>query len=141
MRKLSFGLILALASLPALAGNINVTGAWLRLLPGGLPLAGYARVVNTGKHVIVLTGASSPEFFRVQMHRSVTRNGMETMIRVGPMKIGPGKSIDFAPGGYHFMLMGRKHPLHVGEQIPITLKFSDNTHLTVEFVVRGATGQ
>ncbi|MGH8283586.1 MAG: copper chaperone PCu(A)C [Gammaproteobacteria bacterium] len=141
MRNLLFGLILVLISLSVFAGNVSVTGAWLRLLPGDLPLAGYARVVNTGKHAVVLEGASSPEFSSVQMHRSVTRSGMDTMVPVGPMRIGPGKNIDFAPGGYHLMLMGRKHPLHIGEQVPITLEFSDNTHLMVEFVVRGATGQ
>lgn len=141
MRKLLFGLILTLASLPALAGNINVAGAWLRLLPGDLPLAGYLHIENTGKRALMLTGANSPEFSSVQMHRSVTRNGMEAMVRVGPMKIDPGESIAFAPGGYHLMLMDRKRPLHIGEHVPITLEFSDHTHRTVEFVVRGATGQ
>lgn len=141
MRSLLYGLTLTFICLPAFAGNISVTDAWLRLLPGDLPLAGYVHVVNTSKHVVILEGASSPEFSSVQMHRSVTSNGMETMLLVGPMRIAPGKSIDFAPGGYHLMLMGRKHPLQIGQHVPITLNFSDNTHLMVEFVVRGATGQ
>ncbi|MHB8405075.1 MAG: copper chaperone PCu(A)C [Gammaproteobacteria bacterium] len=51
------------------------------------------------------------------------------------------KCLDFAPGGYHLMRFDRKHPLHIGRQIPVTLKFSNAAHCTVEFVVRGASGE
>jgi copper(I)-binding protein len=36
------------------------------------------------------------------------------------------------------MLMGRKHPLHAGDEVEITLSFSDGTQTTVTAEVRKA---
>lgn len=141
MRKLLFGLLLVFVTLPAFAGNISVTGAWLRLLPGDLPLAGYAHVTNNSAHTLTLTGASSPEFSDVQLHRSMQHHGMDEMMHVGAIAIEAGKTLDFVPGGYHLMLFGRKHALAAGQYVPVILKFSDGTQYTTEFVVKGATGQ
>jgi periplasmic copper chaperone A len=135
------GLLLAIISLPVFAGNLSVTGAWLRLLPGDLPLAGYARVTNSGTRPLTLVAASSPEFSYVQLHRSVLRNGMDSMLQLDSLRIAAGKTLDFAPGGYHLMLFGRRHPLHIGQLVPVTFEFSDGVHYTAEFVVRGATGK
>jgi periplasmic copper chaperone A len=141
MRRSVIALLLAVFSLPVLAGNLSVTGAWLRLLPGNLPLAGYAHVNNNSGHTLTLTGASSPEFSDAQLHRSIVRNGMDEMLRLDSITIEAGKILNLAPGGYHLMLFGRKHALHAGQRVPVTLKFSDGKHFTAEFVVQGATGQ
>lgn len=141
MRRPWFGLVLAVFSLPVFAGTLSMTGAWLRLLPGNLPLAGYAHVTNNTGHTLTLIGASSPEFSDVQLHRSVVHDGMDEMLHIEAITIEAGKTLDFIPGGYHLMLFGRKHPLGAGQHVPVTLRFSDGTQYTAEFVVRGATGQ
>ncbi|MGA9853012.1 MAG: copper chaperone PCu(A)C [Gammaproteobacteria bacterium] len=141
MRRFWFGLLMVAVTLPAFAGNISVSGAWLRLLPGNLPLAGYAYVTNTGTRPLTLVAANSPEFSEVQLHRSMQRNGMDVMSHLDSIGIAAGKSLDFAPGGYHLMLFNRKHPLHVGQQVPVTLIFSDGAHFTAVFLVKGAAGQ
>jgi len=69
------------------------------------------------------------------------RNGMHGMLQLNSIGIAAERSLDFAPGGYHLMLFGRKHPLHTGQLVPVTFKFSNGVHYTVEFVVRGATGK
>ena len=141
MRRLWTGILLMLITLPAFAGDLSITGAWLRLLPGDLPLAGYAHITNTGKSTLTLAAVSSPDFSQVQLHRSVIRNGMDTMLHVDSISISAETSLDLAPGGYHLMLFDRRRPLHVGQLVPVTFKFSDGSHHTVEFVVRGATGE
>ncbi len=141
MQRMYLGLLLLLTCLPAFAGNITVTGAWLRLLPGDLPLAGYARVTNASGHALTLIGASSPAFSDVQLHRSVVHDGMDEMLHLDAIKIEAGKTLDFAPGGYHLMLFDRRHPLHTGQHVSVTLKFTDGTQYTADFVVKGATGQ
>ncbi len=140
MRIPWFGLLLAAFSISAFAGNISVTDAWIRLLPDNLPLAGYAKVTNTGEHMLTLVAASSPDFPRVQLHRSIVRNGNDVMQHVQKINIAPGQSLNFAPGGYHLMLMGARHSLRIGEHVPIMLKFSDGTHYNILFTVKGATG-
>jgi copper(I)-binding protein len=41
--------------------------------------------------------------------------------------------VQFAPGGYHLMLMKRQQPLAVGDEVDITLEFEDGRRLPVTF--------
>lgn len=131
-----------MAPLPAMAAGLTASNAWIRLLPAGLPLGGYFKLHNSGKQVIILAGVSSPAFRQIQMHKSVEKNGVESMQRVHTLKIMPGRSISFAPGGYHLMLFGRTHPLKIGEKVPVTLRFSGKRPaMRIFFTVKGATGE
>lgn len=141
MRRSWFGLLLVFFSLPVFAGPVSVSGAWVRLLPSDLPLAGYAQVTNTSGHTLKLIGVSSPEFSEVQLHHSLVHAGMEEMLHFDAITIETGKTLDFAPGGYHLMLFGRKHALKAGLRVPMTLRFSDGTQYTAEFTVKQATAK
>lgn len=141
MRKLVTGLLLMLIIAPALAARLTVSHAWIRLLPGDLPLAGYARVVNSSPHPVTLVAASSPAFAEVQFHRSMQHAGMDEMMQLKQIRIAAGQTLEFAPGGYHLMLMGRKQALKPGERISITLDFDDGTQQTIQLLVKGAGGQ
>jgi copper(I)-binding protein len=137
------GIALALFAGAALANTsgISVHNPRIRLLPGDLPLAGYFDLHNAGKKTVTLVGASCPDFGKVMMHHSISKNGQETMVMVMKLPVAPGKSIHFAPGGYHLMLMKRRHEIKVGQKLPITLKFADGHSLRVHFRVGGATIQ
>ena len=142
MRK-RLSLLLALcALLPAacaFAQPIEVDGAWIRLLPGDLPLAGYFTLHNGGSRTLKLIGASSPAFRRIELHHSMNMHGMEKMVPVREITIPAGGNLAFAPGGYHLMLW-RARPFRVGGKIPVTLKFSGGRTLKVEFLVKSAAG-
>jgi periplasmic copper chaperone A len=141
MRKLLIAAALMAITTPLYAASLVIEHAWVRLLPGDLPLAGYALMVNHGKHDITLVAADSPEFAAVQFHRSMNHGGMEEMVHLSKLRIDAGKSLDFAPGGYHLMLMGRKHPLQIGQHVALTLHFADGSKQTIQFVVKGASGK
>jgi periplasmic copper chaperone A len=141
MHRKYYVLLLTILCFPAYAGTLTVTGAWLRLLPGDLPLAGYAHVINGSGHTLKIIGASSPEFSEVQLHRSVVHDGVDEMLHLESISVESGKSLDFVPGGYHLMLFKRKHALHAGQRVPVTLIFSDGVKYTAEFLVKGANGQ
>lgn len=128
------------ASEPASGPGVTVSDAWIRWLPGKLPMAGYFTINNAGLREIVLTGASSNAYAAVMMHQSVDTGGAETMRHVGRLEIGAGKQFAFAPGGYHLMLMHRKHDIKVGDTVMIDLHFSDGQTKTVKFTVKGAAG-
>ncbi|MGH8162446.1 MAG: copper chaperone PCu(A)C [Gammaproteobacteria bacterium] len=124
----------ALAAVP-----VGGSHAWIRWLPGQIPLAGYVTLHNNGSRARTIVGASSPAFKRVELHRSMTtKNGMETMKAVAAVTIPAKGKFSFAPGGYHLMLW-RKHPIQVDEKLPIVFEFKNGSRLRVVFTVKGAT--
>lgn len=119
-----------------------VEDAWIRMLPGDLPAAGYFGLRNRSDASRSLSGVESPAFAIAMLHKSSAQNGQSQMQHVDSAPLTPHGALRFAPGSYHLMLMGAKQPLTVGERVPITLSFSDGSRVTVEFVVRpaGASG-
>jgi copper(I)-binding protein len=136
MRRFVFAVLFAFC-LPAHAGDgAAVSDAWLRYIPGGAPSAGYFTLTNRGDKPLSLVGAECPDFGMVMIHRTIERGGLSTMRPVHELKVAPGKSVEFAPGGYHLMLMRPRHPLRPGGRLPVTLRFADGSSLPVEFVVK-----
>lgn len=123
------------------AGTVEFHDARIRLLPGDRPLAGYVTVVNNSAVQVTITGADSPDFGMVMLHRSLEKNGQSTMGHVDQLPVASGATLHFEPGGYHLMLMQARRQLAVGDSVPITINFADGSHHKVTFIVRGATTQ
>lgn len=139
MRQLLFCAMLLLGCTGAESAVVpQITHAWIRSLPGDLPAAGYATVVNPTARVIRLTGADCAEFGMVMLHRSIRRNGVEQMHSVDGIDIPAHGEIRLAPGGYHLMLMHAKKTVHPGDHVRIDLQFSGNRTMPVDFIVRPA---
>jgi len=122
----------------AQAAEVSAENARIRLLPGDLPLAGYVKIVNHSSAPIRLVGASSPAFDMIHVHRSVEEGGHSRMVSVDGVSIPADGAAELQPGGYHLMLMSRARALKVGDEVPITLIFDDDTRVTVPFAVRPA---
>jgi copper(I)-binding protein len=133
----------ALLSAAAGAANSDVgvqaTDAWIRWLPADIPSGAYLTLTNSGSTPRVLVSAVSPDFGEVSFHLTHTADGMSEMSAVGALTISPRSRLQFAPGGYHIMLMQPLRTLHPGDHVPITLQFADGSSLQVSFAVRGAT--
>ena len=123
----------------AFAAGIQVTDAWIRWLPAGLPAGGYAKVTNDTTKEVKLIGASSPKYGMVMLHQTVNKNGMSNMVHVDAIAIAPHKSMAFTPGDYHIMLMDPKPGIEPGQKVPVTLKFAGGQTVTVDFEVRKPT--
>jgi copper(I)-binding protein len=120
----------------AAASDLKISHPWSRPAAAGGNGAGYLSITNTGKAADRLMGATTPVAQRVDMHRSMEMNGMAMMHPVeGGLAIAPGATAEFAPGGYHLMLVGLKQPLTVGASFPVTLKFQKAGAVTVQFTV------
>jgi copper(I)-binding protein len=143
MRRVLFYLFVIGIVVAAHAGQppVSVNDARMRWLPGDLPMAGYFVITSHAPGPLRLSGATSPVFGHVMLHRSVEEAGVERMVHVDDVDLAPSESVSFAPGGYHLMLMHRTQVLHVGEEVPVTLSFSDGQTLTVRFRVTGARGE
>lgn len=115
------------------AAELEVSEAKMRLLPGDLPAAGYFTLHNAGDASVTLIGAESPAFEDAAMHRSTNQDGMASMQPVPQLALASGEQVAFAPQGYHLMLMNRKRPLSVGDEVEVVLLFEDEQRLTASF--------
>ena len=120
------------------AAAIRVSHPWIRVLPGNLPAAGYARLENRGDESIALVGARSGTYRRIMLHESLTSGGMSEMKRVSHLTIPAHGRAALSPGGYHLMLMDAVHPVKPGDQVSITLVFAGGSTETVTFLAMPA---
>jgi len=118
-----------------------VGNGWIRLLPAGLPAAGYFDLHNGGDKSISLTGASSPACGMLMLHRSENVGGTMRMKDVAAVEVPPHAALKFAPGGYHLMCMDPGPALKHGAHVAVTLVFSGGKTLTSDFQVRNAAGK
>jgi len=118
----------------AQAAQIKV--AWVRWLPGGVPLAGYATLANVSGQSIVLTSATSAAFHDVSLHQTVQTGGTVRMSPLDRIAIAPHAVLDFEARGIHLMLMQPRAALDPNGAISIILHFADGSSLTVPFQVR-----
>ncbi len=128
------GLIVIAAASVATADQhaVVVHNPWVKEAPPSARiLAAYMNLKNTGDKSQVVTSISSPAFERVKMHKSEIIEGMAQMIHIENLEIPPHGQVEFNPGGYHFMLIGRKQPLRAGDEVSLTLVFSDKSRLTI----------
>ncbi len=116
-----------------------VEGAWIREAPPvAKVMAGYLTIRNPAAEAVVLEGAESPLFDRIEIHRTGMKGGMASMERQQGVTIPARGQVKFVPGGLHLMLMGPKKPLVAGSTATITLRFKGGHTLPVQFTVRAA---
>jgi copper(I)-binding protein len=141
--KSRFAILFSLAGLAsgAWAAELEVSDAWIRLIPGGAPAGGYFTLRNGTNQPAVLVGASSSAFEYVMMHRTTEEKGLSRMLPVDRVEVPAGGTLAFAPSGYHLMLTKPSRKVAVGDRIAITLEFTGGHKSTVQFEVRGPAGK
>jgi periplasmic copper chaperone A len=126
----------AATSPPTAAQTVQIKAAWVRWLPGGVPLAGYATLANVSDQPIVLTSATSDAFHDLSLHQTLHTGGTVRMSPLERISIAPHTTLDFEARGIHLMLMQPRETLDPNGAVPITLHFADGSSLTVQFQVR-----
>jgi len=115
--------------LPASArAGLDIADARIKNLPPAVPVrAGYLTLHNPGAAAVAIVAVSSAAFASVEIHRSVTRDGIAHMERVDSLSVAPGATVQLAPGGYHLMLMQPLQATRPGQEIEIVLHFADGS--------------
>ena len=98
------------------------------------PIAAHAQTADP-----LLTAVESPMARAVEIHRSMTTDGMASMRRDPRLVLEPGKPVTLASGGYHLMFIGLTKALKPGAALPATLIFASGVRIPVAFEV--STGQ
>lgn len=134
-------LLSALLASPVMAQPLEVNDAWVRQAPPTAKvLAAYMTLNNPGPQAIIVSGASSPQFEHVEIHRTEVVDGVARMIPQQQLKLPPAGIVVLEPGGLHLMLIDAKQPLAEGDKVRIDLRLDADTRMAVEATVRPAAG-
>jgi hypothetical protein len=130
-------LILACLLWPAIAvAEVDVGNAWIQNLPPTVPVrAGYMTLTNTGSQSAKIVGLHGAGFTRIEIHRSVMRDGTMHMERLPALEVAAGERLELAPGGLHLM-MYPEEPTRPGDVHRIRIEFGDGSTRTIDMTVR-----
>lgn len=125
------------------AGDLVISQGWSRATPGGAKVAGgYVTIENKGTAPDRLIGGSADIAGKFEIHEMAMDNGVMKMHPLDKgLTIEPGKTVKFAPGGYHLMLEQLKKPLKQGDKVPVTLEFEKAGKVAISLDVQGVGAQ
>jgi hypothetical protein len=122
------------------AQAVQIKAAWIRWLPGGVPLAGYATLTNVSDQPVVLSSVTSDTFHDLSLHQTLHTGGTVRMSPLERISIAPHTTLDFEARGIHLMLMQPRETFDPRGSVLITLHFADGSSQTVQFQVRTSAG-
>ena len=145
LKSLSLIFFLLLTTAVSVAGpavkKVEIHDAWVRETPpNATVMAAYLTLHNHSAKTFTLVSASSPDFQRVEMHRTEEQDGMTKMLPVSRVMLSTNGSVSFQPGGMHLMLMKPKKRFKSGDSISLTLFFTDESSLKISVPVKKGTG-
>lgn len=133
-------LVSFLALLPVISfAEITITNAWSpEAPPVAKVMAGYMQINNsTDKHEHIFS-ASSPLFKKVEIHRTVEKNGMMRMIKEHDLYLPAKGTVRLQRGGLHMMLIGKKKAIKKGDVIPVSLDIGNKRTISIRLEVKEA---
>ena len=135
--KTVLSLILAFASTPLFAGDIEIHEAYARVARPGAPVGAMFMVIyNNGETDDRLVSAASPVAKKVELHTHIEDNGIMKMREVeGGFPVPAGGHHELARGGDHVMLMGLTETLENGMAVPLTLVFESAGEMQFDVIV------
>ncbi|MDH3388049.1 MAG: copper chaperone PCu(A)C [Gammaproteobacteria bacterium] len=121
----------------AAQADLEISDAWINNLPASVPVrAGYLTLHNPTQQAVTIVGATSAGFAGVEIHRSVSQDGMLRMEAVPKLHIEAGATVRLAPGGLHLMMKQPAQPTSPGELYRITFEYADGSRQSLQIEVR-----
>ena len=121
-------------------GGIVVKNAWVREAPPVSPvLAGYMVIENHTDKTNELTSVKSSAFQKIEIHKTVYKDGMASMEGQDSLAIAAEGSVELKPGGTHLMLINPVNPLKAGDTVNFLLVFSNGSKSIVSAPVKKAS--
>ena len=122
-------LVYALLSSPsafAAEAAIQIENAWIQEPPPGVSvLAAYGRISNHSDQALALVRASSPDFARIEIHRSIVKDDRVSMEKLSRLPIPAHGFTALMPGDYHLMLFEPARRLVAGDSVRLQLYFDN----------------
>ncbi|QHC71658.1 copper chaperone PCu(A)C [Rathayibacter sp. VKM Ac-2801] len=116
------------------ATEVSITDGWVKAADSGMSAA-FGELENSGTEDVTVVSATSAASSELELHETVANESGEMVMRAkeSGFTIPAGGSLELAPGGNHIMLMDLTAPIVAGDEVTITLTFSDDS--TTEFTV------
>lgn len=122
---------LAAIAVRATTPALSAADAWVRATPGADVAAAYLTLRNVGTQPITIVGVRSPLAGMAMIHETKLVGTQSTMRAREQLRLAPGETVRFAPGGLHVMLQMLAHPLKPGDEVPLVLLLEDGGTLAV----------
>jgi copper(I)-binding protein len=123
------------AAPPTAAKGLEITRAWSRPAVAGTNGVGYLTIANHAARADAVTAFESPVAARVEMHGMSMAGGVMSMSKVDKVALPAGGQAQFAPNGYHLMLVGLTRTLKVGDRVPLTVTFASGAKQKADLTV------
>jgi len=121
---------------------IKIDDAWVRSAPPSAKvMAGYMKMTNHSLKTITVTDINSPQFKKVEVHRTVMHEGMMHMEKVEPLNLDSHQQLILEPGGYHLMLIKPVDVIAEGEQVHFNFSFDNGDKLSLMAEVKDGEEQ
>src|SRR5680860_1003746 len=79
--------------------------------------------IECAQRVDSRSAAESAEFGSIELHQSIVKNDVASMVPKKSVTIPPaGGKVEFRPNGCHLMMLAPTKPLRAGQQVTVTLK-------------------
>jgi len=123
-----------------MVGDLKISSPWIRAsVPGQVNGAGYVQIDNKANQGDRLISVNTTGVNRVELHTSLTENGVAKMREVTGIDVPASGSVKLIPGGFHIMFLGLTEPFKAGATIPVTLKFEKAGEVKVNFAIKPPT--
>lgn len=130
--------LLAGCTPPAKQPVLNIHGAQTTLpAVKGNPGAVYFRI-NGGPEDVKLLAVLSPDTQRIEMHESVSENGVVTMNKLNSVDVPAKGTVEFQRGGKHIMVWGINDAAVQRGTFPITFVFSNKDRIVADVKISPA---
>ncbi|MCC6915100.1 MAG: copper chaperone PCu(A)C [Rhodospirillaceae bacterium] len=131
MRLLKILFVALVFATPAYAQSksVVVEEAWVRIYEGAT--SAYFHIINKGEETDRLLEVSTPLADKAEVVSTRVRSGKFTYLPLKNLEIAGGGDERFRPGGVFVRLTGVKRALHVGDAVPLTLRFERSGHIEV----------
>jgi periplasmic copper chaperone A len=131
------GAALVTVALASAGESLQAENAWVPWAPPGLKVhVAYMTIVNRGATDQIIVSAESTDYERIELHRSVIKDGVSTMEAIGEVKVPANGRVEFAPTGLHLMLIGPRRPQALDGHVQIVLRLSSGEQVDVSALIR-----
>ena len=132
------GLTLTL-SMSASHAQVVIDELWVRAMPPTQAMtAAYGSVTNHGNEAITIVGVNASFAGTAALHSSVNDGDSVRMAAMGPVTLGPHKSLTLSPGGNHIMLMDISSMPSADSSVQICFETSGQPVCAMANVLRNA---
>ena len=122
------------------AESIQIVDGWVKAVDEGMTAA-FGVLENSSDADITLVAARSDVSPMSELHEVVMTNGTMVMQqKQGGIVVAAASVHELAPGRDHIMMMGVSEALLPGDEVVITLEFSDGSTLEHSFTVKDFAG-